>query len=124
MTEQLQLRCGNCAWYAELVVPKELQPPDFTPRGQCYAAPPSVYPVPVPKQSSLALAQSAQQKMDIIPAMLRPIVEEDEGMCGSYAPNKLARAALDEIKAQREAKKGCPDECGCSQDGACQGHKI
>jgi hypothetical protein len=124
MTEQLQLRCGNCAWYGEVVIPKEQQPADFTPRGQCYAAPPTVYPVPVPKQQTLALAQGTKQQMDIVPAMLRPIVEETEGMCGSYNPNKLARAALDEIKAQREAKSACPDECGCSQDGACEGHKV
>jgi hypothetical protein len=117
MTEKLQLRCGNCAWYREAIVPKEEQPADFTPRGQCYAVPPSVFPMPVPKQSNLALAQSAQQQMQIVPAMLRPIVEEDDSLCGRYSPNKLAREALDKIQAQREAgtcdSKTCKKECNC-----------
>jgi hypothetical protein len=117
MTEKLQLRCGNCAWYREAVIPKEEQPDDFTPRGQCYAIPPSVFPMPVPRQSSLSLAQQSQPQMDIVPAMLRPIVEESDGMCGSYSPNKLAREALDKIQAERQAgkcdPKTCKEECNC-----------
>jgi len=117
MTDKLQLRCGNCAWYRNIVIPEEMQPEGFTPRGQCYAVPPTVYPVPVPKQSRLAIAQGQEQKMEVAPAMLRPIVEEDDNMCGSYAPNALAREALEKIQAQRQA--GCGDktcnkeECDC-----------
>jgi hypothetical protein len=95
-----------------------MQPPDFTPRGHCYAEPPTVYPMPVPKKSSnLALVQGQQQGMDIVPAMIRPVVEEAENMCGSYAPDTMARKALDEIQAKRNA--GCGDKpcdkerCNC-----------
>jgi hypothetical protein len=113
MTEQLQLRCGNCAWYNEAVIAEEEQPPEWTPRGQCYANPPSVFPIPIPKQgSNLAIVQRQQQGMEVAPAMLRPIVEEETYICGSYQPNKLAREALDEIRAQRQAEGCDPNECG------------
>jgi hypothetical protein len=55
--------------------------------------------------------------MDIAPAMLRPIVEAAEYMCGNYQPNKLAREALDKIRAARQDGKcdpsTCKEECNC-----------
>jgi hypothetical protein len=109
----IKLICGTCAWYRKIDIPKAEQPPDFTPRGYCYYLPPAVFPVPQPKQSSLALAQGQQQgDVQILPLMMRPLVEEKDAMCGKYAPNKETRAQLEELQAQRN-KEGCdPGSCG------------
>ena len=127
MTEKqkISLVCGTCAWYRGISIPKAQQPPDWTPRGYCHNLPPTVFPVPQQKKSNLALAQGQQQGgVEMLPMMMRPIVEQVEAMCGQYAPNKETRAQLEELQAQRSKKEGCPGDCNCSQDGACENHKI
>jgi len=110
---EIKLICGNCAWYRGIAVPKEDQPSDFTPRGFCYNLPPTVFPVPQQKKSTLALAQgTAQPGMQMIPMMMRPIVESDEAMCGGFAPNKKTRGQLEELQAQRQAEGCDPSSCG------------
>jgi hypothetical protein len=115
MTEQkkIELLCRTCAWYREIRVPEKEQPADFVPRGYCYNQPPAVYPLPQPKRSTLALAQQpGQQEMDIVPLMLRPVVEHHEQMCGQFAPNKETRAQLEELQKQRKAAGCTPGSCG------------
>ena len=110
---EIKLICSNCAWYRKIDIPKAEQPPDFTPRGFCYAVPPSVFPVPQPKQSTLALAQGQhQQEMQMLPIMMRPIVEAHEPMCGTFAPNKVTRGQLEELQKQRQAEGCDPGSCG------------
>jgi hypothetical protein len=118
MTEEkkIELLCSTCAWYREIKVPEKQQPSDFIPRGYCYANCPSVYPLPQPKKSNLALAQGTQQpEMSIVPMMLRPVVEWNESMCGQFAPDKETRAQLEELQRQRQAE-GC-DPGSCGKDG-------
>lgn len=93
----IQLVCGTCAWYRKIEIPKAEQPPDFTPRGFCHSLPPTVIPVPQQKKSTLALAQGQQApgEVQVLPLMLRPIVEFGEAMCGNFNPNKEIRKKLE-----------------------------
>jgi hypothetical protein len=111
--KEIQLVCGTCAWYRRIDIPKAEQPPDFTPRGFCHNQPPTVFPVPQPKKSTLALAQGTQQPgVEVLPMMMRPIVEEGEAMCGQFQPNKATRAQLEELQKQRKAEGCDPGSCG------------
>ena len=111
--QEIKLICGTCAWYRYIEIPKKEQPSDYTPRGFCYNLPPTVYPFQQPKQSSLALAQGTQQQgVQMVPMMMRPIVEEKEAMCGQFAPDKKTRAQLEELQAQRQAEGCDPSSCG------------
>ena len=88
------LNCGNCAWFAEGNPPpsKEMKR-----RGFCTFYPPKVFPMP--KQTS-TLQAMGKQNVQMVPMMLRPVVEEDEPMCGKYHPDEKT---LEELK---EEKKG------------------
>jgi hypothetical protein len=115
MTEKqnIELVCGTCAWFRRVDIPKDKQPPGFTPRGFCHNQPPTVFPMQEQKKSTLALAQGNQQpEMQMLPMMMRPIVEEGEAMCGQFQPNKATRAQLDVLQAQRKAKGCDPGSCG------------
>lgn len=112
----IKLICSTCAWYKGIAIPKAEQPPDWTPRGFCYQRPPAVFPVPTQQKSSLALAQGTQQPgVDMLPLMMRPIVEADDNMCGSFSPNKATRGQLEELQKQRQTESSCS---GCDKEGA------
>jgi hypothetical protein len=114
--EKLRFQCGNCAWYNAVIIPEDKKD-KVSPRGMCHAAPPSVFPVPRMQQSKLALAQGTKAPgVQMVPQMFRPVVEEDEDICGSYQPTMAMKQQLSRIDDQ--AKAGCG---GCtSKDGVCK----
>lgn len=119
MDEKLSFGCATCAWFQEVVIPEgEKKPEGWTPRGNCYANPPAVFPVPRQQQSKLALAQGQQApgQVTMVPLMMRPIVDKSDNPCGKYQPNSAMRDQLAEL--QPGGCGGCQDEgakCACEE---------
>ena len=91
--------CGSCAWFSEGSPPPRK---DMQRRGYCTADPPKVFPTP--KQSGKITALG-QQKMEIVPMMMRPIVEGNEPMCRFYQPNEWAMLELGDKSEDQEEEE-------------------
>jgi hypothetical protein len=114
MSEEINyFTCGYCI-YAQMVDPPEGS--DYThKRGYCIFEPPKVFPMPRPKKSKLA-AMGQQPDMEMTPYMMRPIVEDYEGMCGRGV---LTPEAMDALGVGQEKKQSCKGGCGgCKDEGA------
>lgn len=101
----IELTCGKCCWMQIPPIPKGTK--IDVKRGYCTFNPPAVFPMPQ-QQGNLADIQG-QTKMGVVPLMQRPIVQEDEPMCGRFAPNEetMKELGLD--------KPGCG---ACTTEGA------
>ena len=94
MTEEINyLVCGYCSWTQMITVPDEKQGEFPTKRGYCRFNPPAVFPMPTQQQSKIAALGTAPP-VQMQPMMMRPVVEENEPMCGRYSPNKEAMVGL------------------------------
>lgn len=101
---QLMLTCGNCVWFQRVDPPKNVPPPEVG-RGYCMFNPPAVFPMPHENK----IQAMGQKQLQMVPMMIRPVVEENEPMCGRYGPNPEAQKALGLI-----AEGGCG---GCKHEG-------
>lgn len=108
-----ELTCANCCWYADVKAPAGTK---RSKRGYCLFEPPRVFPMPKQKQSKIAaLGQPKQDDFDIIPLMLRPVVEAHEPMCGRFSPNAETAEELGLIGGCG----GCEDDdakCKCKEE--------
>jgi len=122
--EGFVFECGNCAWMDKVEVPPEKKKDYPVDRGYCTFNPPAVFPMPQQKKTQLA-AMGQQPQVDMIPFMMRPIVEANEAPCGRYAPDGETVKLLGESGGGCEGCDGnCKgsDSCGCdefAQTGEC-----
>lgn len=106
--------CGYCAYTQMIDVPTEKKDTHLKRRGFCRFNPPAVFPMPTQKTAKIA-AMGQQPPIDIQPYMMRPVVNEDEPMCGQWQPNVEAAEALG-LTGGQGGCGGCNDEgakCGC-----------
>jgi hypothetical protein len=75
-------------------------------RGYCTFNPPAVFPMP--KQASSLSNVQGQQQMQMVPMMIRPVVEGKEPMCGRFSPDE---------ETMKELGLDKPDKSGCSGGG-------
>jgi hypothetical protein len=102
--------CGYCI-YAQLKEPPEAMKEKYPfKRGFCIFEPPKVFPMPQAKQSKIQALGNQTEQMDLVPFMMRPVVEENEPMCGRGVLNTEAMKGL-----HIEEKPGCG---GCKDEGA------
>ena len=117
MTKEINyFTCGYCI-YGQLIDPPEDKKKDYpVKRGYCIFEPPQVFPMPQPKQTKIQAMGNQQQGMDILPFMMRPVVEEHEPMCGRGVLTAEAMKGLG-IEPKKEECPGC--ELGnCGTEGA------
>jgi len=109
----MDFACGHCVWYRAAKPPQGTKAPKVG-RGYCTYNPPAVFPMPVPRQNKIqALGQEPTQP-DILPLMLRPVVEENEPQCGFFYPNDEVRDLLDKEKIA--ACEGSCEDCNCKEE--------
>jgi hypothetical protein len=113
MAEKQKYACGKCVFYRQIVL--EDPPKGYMPRGWCHFFPPSVYPIPVQQESRLAMAagQQAPGPQQMAPYMIRPLVMEDEMICGQFMPAMEYQDEFPELHGG-ECGEDC-EEC----DGSC-----
>ena len=114
--------CGYCIYGRMQEPPEEVKKadPNATARGYCIFEPPKVFPMSVQENTKIA-ALGTQPKVDVQPYMLRPVVEENEPMCGRGMLNKAAVTALGLEEENPEKEELCSgdgktckrEECRC-----------
>jgi hypothetical protein len=113
--EKNYFTCGYCI-YGQLMEPPPEKKKDYpVKRGYCIFNPPAVFPMPSQQQQRVKAMGQPAQVMDFHPFMLRPVVDEDEPMCGRGVLNAEAMEALG-IENKPPGCGGCKDEgdgCGC-----------
>lgn len=94
--------CGKCVYYKPIEL--ENPPKDFTPRGWCHFMPPSVYPMPVQQQSRLAIAsgETAPGSSQMAPYTIRPLLLEEEFICGQFIPDHAFHDEFPEITGEQD----------------------
>lgn len=110
----IELTCGKCVWMQKVEIPEEKKEKYKVGRGYCTFNPPQVFPMPQQKTSNIAMAQGrqAQAQMEFLPYMMRPVVEDNEPMCGRFSPNE---EAMKELGIDPENPAG-----GCRKEGGCE----
>jgi hypothetical protein len=106
--------CGYCIYGRMVPPPDDMKDKYPHSRGYCIFEPPAVFPMPQQKQTKIQALGNQQQGMDLVPFMLRPVVDDFEPMCGRGVLNKEAMEGLD-INQKAECD-GCHDEsakCSC-----------
>jgi len=111
MTEEINyFVCGYCAWAQMMDTPEDAKEKYPYRRGYCRFNPPAVFPVPSQSQQKIAALGQAPP-VNLAPFMLRPVVEENEPMCGQYAPNEEA------VKGLGLKQEGGCDTQDCEREG-------
>ena len=106
--EKNYFTCGYCI-YAQLHdPPKGTDYPNK--RGYCIFEPPKVFPMPHAKQTKIQAM--GNQQVEFAPYMMRPVVEENEPMCGRGV---LTVEAMKALGVDTNAGKGC-DNCNCDTE--------
>jgi hypothetical protein len=124
MTEETKeinyFTCGYCIYGQMVEPPKGTDYPNK--RGYCIFEPPRVFPMPQTKQSKIQALGNQQKQMDVVPYMIRPIMEDYEPMCGRGVLNAEAMEGLDidpdadkDYVVRTDVKGGCG---GCKDEGA------
>jgi hypothetical protein len=115
MTEEINyFTCGYCIYGQMREPPKGKEQEYPHSRGYCIFEPPKVFPMPQAKQSKIQALGNQQQGMDIVPLMMRPVVEDHEPMCGRGVLNAEAMKGLGiEQKAECGACKDEGAKCEC-----------
>jgi hypothetical protein len=112
--EKNYFTCCYCI-YAQLKDPPEDMKEQYPfRRGFCIFEPPKVFPMPRAKESKIQAMGNTQPQMDFLPFMMRPVVDENEPMCGRGVLNVEAMEALG--INQKTSCGDCKDEgdkCEC-----------
>ena len=109
MTEEINyFTCGYCIYGKLVEPPPEMKKDVPYNRGYCIFEPPKVFPMPQTKQSKIQAMGNQQSQVEMIPYMMRPVVEEHEPMCGRGVLNAEAMKGLG-----IEPKAGCGEGAKC-----------
>ena len=109
----IELTCGRCCWMQKVDPPKGEKVDDE--RGYCTFNPPAVFPMP--KQTSSLQNMAGQANVQMVPMMIRPVVEGREPMCGRFSPNEetMKELGLNKPPGSECDQKHCEckgDDCG------------
>lgn len=116
MTEEVNyFTCGYCI-YGQMVEAPEEKKKDYPhKRGYCIFEPPKVFPMPQPQESKIQAMGNVKKQMDLVPFMMRPIMEEYEPMCGRGVLTVEAAQALGLDKPPVDCRN-CKDQGTCNCD--------
>ena len=106
----MNLTCKNCAWTTMVKPPAGKEGL----RGYCTFEPPRVFPMP--KQTSGLARPHGDQSLQMVPMMMRPIVEHDDPICGRFTPNE---ATMEELGIAPGPEKEILCSGTCAKEECC-----
>jgi hypothetical protein len=121
MTEEINyFTCGYCIYGQMVEPPEDMKDKYPNKRGYCIFEPPAVFPMPQTKQTKIQALGNQQTKVDFVPLMMRPVMEDYEPMCGRGVLNAEAMEGLGiepdkDYVVRTDYKAGCG---GCKDETA------